>query len=618
VSGVPVAAPAQPTKPARPQAVRPPSRPPGVPRDPLEQTRPVDPRILAASTWNMDESDDDLDGIGERTVITEPPGFDSAAATNPVEGLAADGGYEPTMIEQGWSSSSATAVAPEARDEDTADGDNDETGETHTRVDEDEDGPTLPPRARARDDDDDAPTRPPHQRDDDEDGPTMTRNEAVRRTPPPSPAVRVPKSKAPPPPALAASTPTPAVSEVRKPRTSRRTPAGGVPQGGSVLQAMINAAGSEPMPTRVAPGRGGPSDGVPPQAPDPASAMPPSQGVGPAHLQHPGSAPHQQPMYQTQPPPMQPPPMQQPPPLMQQQPPLMQQPPYVPQGYPQSQPPPYGQPYPQQPQQGYPGQHAVPQNMPPHLQPYGWQQQPPYTPTPGAPQGLPPGVANQAGQPYPFQPYPVQPGANAMPTFTQQMRAVIELDEIPSQFKLQQSGPRWFVLVIAAMIAIAGAAVATYFILRRNAEPKLTAVLLIDSVPSGATVTLDGTQLPNPTPVPFSDTAPGKRHNIKITLPGHRVYQEEIVVPPSGGEYRVAPILQRLTGKIAIDTQPGGADIYINGSLRGVTPKVLVDLEIGSVKELELRHKDFGTRTIPLAWPESGEIKLNIDLKKPQ
>jgi len=101
-----------------------------------------------------------------------------------------------------------------------------------------------------------------------------------------------------------------------------------------------------------------------------------------------------------------------------------------------------------------------------------------------------------------------------------------------------------------------------------------------------------------------------------MTLAGHKPYEDDIVVPTTGGEYRVQPVLQLLTGKIAIDSSPGGAEIYIKGELRGRTPTVLIDIEIGSTKELELRHKDYGSRTIPLTWPESGEIKLNIDLKK--
>jgi hypothetical protein len=397
--------------------------------------------------------------------------------------------------------------------------------------------------------------------------------------------------------ALAASTPTPAVSELRKPARSRRTPADGAPVQGSVLQAMLAGVASEPMPTRPGGGRGGPSDGVPPDPVDLGSGAIRQPGSGPIHHPHAGQAGQGQPQAMTS----TPPPYGQAP---HGHPNAQQGYPPQPQQHPQHTPPPQHAHH--DPSQSYPGQHQLPVHGMPHLAPYGggWpQQQTPHTPPGGLPQGM-------GQQPYPFQPYP------QMPTFTQQMRAVIELDEIGSQFKLQQSGPRWFVLVIAAALAIAGAAVATYFILRRTSEPTVTAVLLIDSVPPGGTVFVDGKQLPHPTPVPFSETAPGQRHTIKISVPGHKPYQEEIVVPASGGEYRVSPILQALTGTIVISSTPSGAEIVIKGEGRGYTPGNLTDLEITSTKELELRHKDYGSRIIPLVWPESGEIKLDVDLRK--
>jgi serine/threonine protein kinase len=571
-----------------------PARAPSKPRDPQEETRPVDARMLAASTWAMDDGDDDPDSVGERTMISAPPGFDGGTGTGtgtgtgsgpvtapterpsgfPLDGATEDIAFEPTTIEQGWNAGTPAPLprTPTPPSDDTAD--------------EDEDGPTLAPSG----DEDDGPTRAQHARpgDDDDDGPTLTHGAAVRGGVPGIPSIANPPIAAPrapraPNPALAASTPTPAVSELRRPQRSRRTPAGGTPVQGSVLQSMLAGVASEPMPTRPGGGRGGPSDGVPPDPTDAPSGAIHHPGSGPVHHQPP--PPHGQPAMQS---------MQSTPP------------PYV--QAPHQMPPQYqGHAPPHDPSQSYPGQHQLPvHSMPPHLQPYGgWPQQQHQTPHPGG--GLPPGIAQQ---PYPFQPYP------GMPTFTQQMRAVIELDEIPSQFKLQQSGPRWFVLVIAAVLAIAGAALATYFILRRNAEPQVTAVLLIDSVPGGGTVVVDGKQLPHPTPVPFSETAPGQRHSVKITVAGHRPYQEEIVVPASGGEYRISPILQALTGKILIDSIPSGAEILIKGEGRGYTPGNLTDLEITSTKEIELRHKDYGSRIIPLVWPENGEIKLNVDLKK--
>jgi serine/threonine protein kinase len=579
------------------------------PRDPNEETRPVDARMLAASTWNMDDDGDD-DAV-EHTVISAPPSMTNATTQDgATPGYAAedhrsertldlgtdDVSYEPTMIEQNWSGSGATTA-------DLAGSDSGGVGlQTTDDVIDDDDHPTLAPlddeprvprvihapavpRPASREADTTRPARrsavaaqaqvDAH---DDEEGPTMMRGPAVR-APAPASTGAVPRRTRSGNPALTASTPTPAVSELRKPARSRKTPAGGVGPQPSVLQAIVGAAGSEPMPSRP----------PPPNATAPTASMDAVYPEQPQPHQH--QPPHaQQPYHQQQP--------------HQQQ---HQQPPTHPhqQSHHGQQPHPHEQSHHgQQPQ--YPQQHPVP--VPAHLQPYagGWPQQQPYA-------GLPSQVSQVAGQPYAFQPYGQPPPSQ--PTFTQQMRAVIELDEIPSQYKVAR-GPRWLGLVVAALVAVAGAAAITYFILRRKPEPVQAAVLRIDSVPAGATVLVDGAELPQKTPVPFTATKPGARHTIKVSLAGYRPYQDEVVLPSTGGEYRISPVLVLRSGKITINTIPGGADIYIKGEPRGTTPRVLTDLEIASTTELELRLRDYPPRTIPLVWPESGEIDLNIDFKK--
>jgi hypothetical protein len=271
-----------------------------------------------------------------------------------------------------------------------------------------------------------------------------------------------------------------------------------------------------------------------------------------------------------------------------------------------------------------PGQHQLPQHMHPSMQSYPqWPQVPPQQMQPPQMQHAQhPQHPQHGSQPPPFaqmQPqfgYPGQGYPQMGPTFTQQMRAMMEVDEIPSQYKVRSGGPRWFVLAIAAVVAVAAAAIATYFILRKDTEPRATASIVINTVPEGATVFVDDKQLPDKTPAVYKDSAPGKRHLIVVSLARHRPVEKTIEVPPSGGEQRVSIALQKINGKILINTSPEGADIFIKGEPRGRTPANLVDIEIETTKELELRHKDFGTRTIPLVWPDNGEVTLQVDLKK--
>ena len=164
---------------------------------------PARPQVLSMPTMQL--GDGDLADIEEMTAISSPPGFEGEAGATG-GGLADLGDYEPTMID--------SAPAAEAED----------------RFDE---GPTT-----TRDPNQRAPRRAPSA-----DSGQVTAPVGGGRLRPQPPGMLAH-------PALSARTPTPAVSELRKPRGSRRTPVGGVPAAGSVLQAIVSSQASEPMPTR--------------------------------------------------------------------------------------------------------------------------------------------------------------------------------------------------------------------------------------------------------------------------------------------------------------------------------------------------------------------------------
>src|SRR5262249_20175710 len=152
---------------------------------------------------------DDLDNIGDRTLITGAPhvGFMMDVAT--------EDGVDATMV-------SAGPPQPDDTDDNA--------------VDEMEDGETLTGQRPQ------APLRSSQsQSQSDEDGPTVQREFTAK------PRVTAARGSQQAPAALAAKIHAPAVSELRKPRGSRKTPGAGVPQQ-NVLQAIVGSQASEPMP----------------------------------------------------------------------------------------------------------------------------------------------------------------------------------------------------------------------------------------------------------------------------------------------------------------------------------------------------------------------------------
>ncbi|MGE0397768.1 MAG: protein kinase [Kofleriaceae bacterium] len=526
---------------------------PAQPRKPTDETRQLDYAAPASpdsedsgpiqpgssadpSTWEHgDPADDELANIGESTMITTP-----AQMRNFMRDAGEE--VEATMVSEG------PPVAPDP--EDTSDDEMDtQTGEPEEEGVED---PTI-----ARD------IRPKK--------PSVSKRPAQ-----------------PPPAALAAKIHAPAVSELRKPRPSKRTPQGGVPQA-NVLQAIVAKQASEPMPVPRAPSiEQPPAPPPPPQfphaTPGAQQAAPPfppqvpstgyatdASGLPLAIPTPPGlpAAPAPQPQY----------------------------------GY--QQPPQYQQPYPQQ-QQPY----AQPQYYPPG--------HPGYAVQPGYPQH--PQQQGYPQQQYPGQPvtpnalYSMQPAQKPM-TLTGQLR-LFEVDEMPSQYQLGAARKRWFTYIVAGLVAISVAAAATFLIIRSTRETAPTVGSIhVESIPSGAEVVFDDVRLAGTTPLTIPSIPVNTRHTIKVELKRHERYSETVDIPTRGGELSIKAVLNPMTGKLIILSQPEGAEVWINGEVRGRTPTTIKGVDMSSAKKLELRLKDYQPYVQDLVWPDNGSIQIDAKLK---
>ena len=74
--------------------------------------------------------------------------------------------------------------------------------------------------------------------------------------------------------------------------------------------------------------------------------------------------------------------------------------------------------------------------------------------------------------------------------------------------------------------------------------------------------------------------------------------------------------LQPITGKLVVNSVPGGADIYVNGLLRGHSPTTLTDIDMSSAKKVELKLKGYQDYEQTLDWPGNGEIDIDKKLVK--
>jgi serine/threonine protein kinase len=554
----------------RPQS---PSSPPK-PRDKNEVTRQVEPMLPSGPTEDSGllgvlagpppaalrkqsaPDHGELDNIGESTMISGgPPSFGGGFLME----NASEDGVDATMISAG-----------PPRGDDT---DENLAGDTTGEAEGDPDDDTNPGDAPGMDAD-------AADHGDGEDGPTVLRDWRQSAKP------KASRNSAPA--ALAAKIHAPAVSEIRKPRASRKTPAGGVPaQQPNVLQAIVGAKPGEAMPTPRAATKTKPPPGpTPPRSRNDDSGALTLPGDGSVQPVRPG-----QPRPPTNPPLAQPPPAQPPPP----------QQPWPAQGAPQ--------------QPGY---------LPPQGS-AGWQAPPPYPQQPGYPppyQGAWPtpthgGYAQPQVTPgalYPLQPYGAPPPKPM--TLTGQLR-LFEADEIGAQYKVSGGGGRWFKIVLATIVAVSVAAGVTFFIIKSSGDSAPTVgSVRIESVPAGAEVTFDNTRMAGSTPLTINSVPVGTRHEVKVQLAKHKAYVETVDIPKRGGEVPVKAILEPITGKIRVLTSPDGADIYLDGQPKGRAPRTIEGVDMSSAKVLELRLKDYQPIVVDLSWPANGEINVNAKLTK--
>ncbi|MDQ3364611.1 MAG: PEGA domain-containing protein [Myxococcota bacterium] len=126
----------------------------------------------------------------------------------------------------------------------------------------------------------------------------------------------------------------------------------------------------------------------------------------------------------------------------------------------------------------------------------------------------------------------------------------------------------------------------------------------------------DGERLTEKTPYTIKGVTVGTSHDIRVELARHTPYVDKIDIPRSGGAVPVMALLKPVTGKLVINSQPGGAEIRLDGVVKGFTPATLLELPVDPGMKLELRLKDYQPVVQDLSWPSDGKISLDIKLQR--
>lgn len=115
------------------------------------------------------------------------------------------------------------------------------------------------------------------------------------------------------------------------------------------------------------------------------------------------------------------------------------------------------------------------------------------------------------------------------------------------------------------------------------------------SVPEGASVTLDGRPVPGTTPLTVTDgLIAGRSHVVQVTKSGYEPYSATVTIQE--GMRRQIFVLNQIRATLRVETDPPGAEIWVDGVLRGPAPLDVVGLVAGQT--VEVRAAAPGRRTV--------------------
>jgi PKD repeat protein len=125
--------------------------------------------------------------------------------------------------------------------------------------------------------------------------------------------------------------------------------------------------------------------------------------------------------------------------------------------------------------------------------------------------------------------------------------------------------------------------------------PRQNGSIAVTSVPNGATVTLDG-QYEGTTPVIVPDVLPGN-HEISLTYSGYTRLNQSISVGSSQTTAVNANLVVSAepavsTGSLTVVTDPAGAQVSVDGGVKGVSPATIPGLSAGT-HTLLLKMEDY-------------------------
>ncbi len=143
------------------------------------------------------------------------------------------------------------------------------------------------------------------------------------------------------------------------------------------------------------------------------------------------------------------------------------------------------------------------------------------------------------------------------------------------------------------------------------AAPGVSAVIFTQ--PPGATVTLDGQPVTGVTPLPLPNLQVGQAYKLAISLPGHQLLTDTIVVKDAQPIQR-ALTLAPAAGSLTVLTTPPGAAITLDGVMRGLSPLTVDGIDTSRSHPVAATLDGYQPAMVAAAWGQGEPNAKTVSL----
>jgi hypothetical protein len=155
-------------------------------------------------------------------------------------------------------------------------------------------------------------------------------------------------------------------------------------------------------------------------------------------------------------------------------------------------------------------------------------------------------------------------------------------------------------MTFSVMLLLVAVGLASWPYLRQPTN----AALLLESEPPGATLYLDGRKR-GTAPLRVDHLEAGRSYAVRGTLAGHK--DDDQLVTAAAGESTVRLHLASSPGEVAIESEPAGARLFLDGKDTGKQTPAALELEPLKGAEVTLRKDGFLEQKLMLTGPAAGE-----------